>query len=505
MVNPEEFFREITLRICSSLDIKVALKQCYEYLRRHFPLDELFLDIHDPQLGAIRSIAHVAASGRRTDEIVPLPEDVWDLVDRISGPAIMTSSTDMPIAQATAPLVKREGSSDLVAPLSIGEKKIGILILRAYGEDRFEKEHLDLIRIAAEPFALSLSNALAHEELLNYRDTLLDDNTFLQRELSFGLADEIIGKDSGLRNVMEMVRQVAPLNNTVLLVGETGVGKEVIANAIHCSSTRKDAPFIKVNCGAIPDSLIDSELFGHEKGAFTGASADKRGRFERANTGTIFLDEIGELPLPAQVRLLCVLQNREVERVGGSKSIALDIRVIAATHRNLEQMISENKFREDLWFRVNMFPIFIPPLRQRREDIPALTRWFVRKKSKELGLRKPPAIIPGALDRLVKYDWPGNVRELQNVIEREIILYGGGNLEFRSLLPGKKELKSSSSQNEPGLPEPARLDEAMALHIGRVLSFTKGKIHGPEGAAEFLGINPSTLRSRMEKLGIKKS
>jgi len=503
MVDPEKFFREITLHICSSLDINVAFSRCYEYLQQHFPLDELFLDIHDPQLSAIRRIAYVAASGERPEQIVPVPENVWGLLTKLSGPVLMTPSTDTLIARVTAPLVKREENTDLVMPLNIGKKRIGVLVLRAYGDGKFEEKHLKLIKIVKEPFALSLSNALAHEELLNYRDTLLDDNSFLQRELSPGHTDEIIGRHSGLRNVMDMVYQVAPLNSTVLLIGETGVGKEVIANAIHSSSSRKDAPFIKVNCGAIPDTLIDSELFGHDKGAFTGANKDKRGRFERANKGTIFLDEIGELPLPAQVRLLRVIQNREIERIGGSKSIALDIRVIAATHRNLEHMIQEKKFREDLWFRINMFPIFIPPLRQRRDDIPALTRWFVQIKSKEFGLQ-PPAIAPGALDRLTKYNWPGNVRELQNVIEREIILFGGEMLEFRSLLLDKNERKLHSSPKAPEFPDPVRLDEAMALHIGKVLALTKGKIHGAGGAAEFLGINPSTLRSRMQKLGIKK-
>ena len=499
----EGFFREVTLCICSSLDIKIALTRCYEYLRQHFPLDELFLDTHDLQLGAIRRIAHVSASGAVADEIVPLPMTVWNWVTSLTEPVVLTPSTETPISLAMAPLVKREGNSDLAVPLHIEERPVGVLILRAYGDDRFGENHVNLIRTVAEPFAMALSNALAHEELLNYRDTLLDDKTFLQRELAMGLTDEIIGGSSGLRNVMDMVRQVAPLNSTVLLLGETGVGKEVVANAIHYASPRKDGPFIKVNCGAIPDSLIDSELFGHEKGAFTGAHIEKRGRFERANGGTIFLDEIGELPLSAQVRLLRVLQNREVERIGGTKSIALDIRIIAATHRSLEQMIGENRFREDLWFRINMFPIFIPPLRQRREDIPALTRRFVQLKSNELGLVKPPAIAPGALDRLVKYDWPGNIRELQNVVEREIIRFQGGMLEFLSLLPGLDQTVASSHQKESGLPEPVRLDEVMALHIGNVLTFTKGKVNGPGGAAELLGINSSTLRSRMQKLGVK--
>jgi transcriptional regulator with GAF, ATPase, and Fis domain len=300
---------------------------------------------------------------------------------------------------------------------------------------------------------------------------------------------------------MEMVRQVAPLNNTVLLMGETGTGKEVIANSIHFASPRKDGPFIKVNCGAIPESLIDSELFGHEKGAFTGAVSEKRGRFERANGGTIFLDEIGELPPQAQVRLLRVLQQREIERVGGDRVIPIDVRVIAATHRNLESMVSENRFREDLWFRLNVFPIIIPPLRQRKDDVPALTRHFVEQKSRELGIAVSPAIAPGALERLKNYSWPGNVRELENLVERELIRHRGGQLRFDSLLPreGGSEMPPVTEIINNG---PLNLDEAMSLHISKVLTMTKGKIHGPGGAAELLGINPNTLRGRMSKLGL---
>ncbi|MFV0436017.1 MAG: sigma 54-interacting transcriptional regulator [Desulfopila sp.] len=492
------------MRICSSLDIRTALITCHDYLRQHFPLDELFLDIHDSQLAAIRRIAHVATSGVTADEIVPLPETVWAWLEQLTAPLVVTRSTETAMTRKMAPLVKAQGHSDLVVPLRIEGRPVGVLILRAYGNDRFDDTHVNLIRTVEEPFAMALANALAHEELLQYRDRLLDDKTFLQRELSPGVTDDIIGGDGGLRHVMEMVRQVAPLNSTVLLLGETGVGKEIIANAVHSSSPRKDGPFIKVNCGAISDALVDSELFGHERGAFTGAHAEKRGRFERASGGTIFLDEIAELPLPAQVRLLRVLQNREIERVGGSKSIVVDIRVIAATHRNLEQMIQENRFREDLWFRMNMFPLFIPPLRQRREDIPALTRWFVRLKSKEFGMAKTPAIAPGALERLVSYAWPGNVRELQNVIERELIRFGGEPLEFLTLLPGaEKTLPSRSHHKGLELPDPVQLDEAIALHIGKVLAYTKGRISGPAGAARLLGVNPSTLRSRMQKLGIR--
>ena len=405
-----------------------------------------------------------------------------------------------------ASLTKSKGNSTLSVPLCIEGKKLGVLILRAKGRGVYRKDHAVMIRFASDPFAIALSNALAHQELMHYRDVLLDDNRFLQRELSPGVPADIIGESSGLKNVMEMVHQVAPRNNTVLLLGETGVGKEVIANAIHYGSTRSNGPFIKVNCGAIPESLIDSELFGHEKGAFTGAFMEKRGRFERADGGTLFLDEIGELPPQAQIRLLRVLQSRELERVGGTKTIPVDIRIIAATHRNLEQMMSENHFREDLWFRINVFPIFIPPLRQRRDDIPALTRHLIQTKSKELGLTASPNIAPGALARLMKYDWPGNVRELQNIVERELIRYRGGALYFESLASDnpQKGTKTPSAKGQGGLRQ-LKLDEAIALHIRNILEHSNGRINGRGGAAEILGVNPSTLRSRMEKLGVNRT
>jgi len=381
---------------------------------------------------------------------------------------------------------------------------LGGLILRAQGEEVYDSSHVELLSMVTEPFAIALSNALAHEKLLKYRDILIDDNRFLNKELLSQTGDEIIGGNSGLRNVMEMVQQVAPLNNSVLLLGETGTGKEVIANSIHFGSPRKDGPFIKVNCGAIPESLIDSELFGHEKGAFTGAIVEKRGRFERADGGTIFLDEIGELPLQAQVRLLRVLQNREIERVGGNRPVPLDIRVIAATHRNLKNMVSENRFREDLWFRLNVFPIIIPPLRQREDDIPALTRYFVARKCIELGIAIPPAIAPGALQRLMNYAWPGNVRELENLVERELIRHRGGQLLFDSLLPTEHKQETVGRHENYCDPDSLmKLDDLMALHISKALKMTNGRIHGPRGAAILLGLEPNTLRARMDKLGIK--
>jgi len=460
----------------------------------------MYLDIPDKTLAANRHIAFATIGSKTPEEIIALPEALWDWVRGLRAPMIVSSSVKDERIQEFVPFVKLEGHSDLVLPLRIEEELIGFLILRGEGDGIFTPEHVDLLSSVADPFAMALSNALAHEAAVKYGDLLLDDNRFLRGELHSQERDEIIGANSGLRNVMDMVRQVAPLANTVLLLGETGTGKEVIANAIHFASPRKDGPFIKVNCGAIPESLIDSELFGHEKGAFTGAISEKRGRFERASGGTIFLDEIGELPPQAQIRLLRVLQEREVERVGGDRTIPVDVRVIAATHRNLERMVSESQFREDLWFRLNVFPIIIPPLRQRREDVPALTRYFVQLKSRALQIAPPPAIAPGALERLANYRWPGNVRELENLVERELIRHRGGQLMF--------DLQFNEKEAAPvTLPPSAEggsfnLDEVIALHVNKVLKVTNGKVHGPGGAAELLGINPNTLRGRMNKLGI---
>jgi len=303
---------------------------------------------------------------------------------------------------------------------------------------------------------------------------------------------------------MEMVRQVAPLKSPVLLLGETGVGKEVVANAIHYTSSSRSGPFVKVNCGAIPENLLDSELFGHERGAFTGAITQKRGRFERADKGSIFLDEVGELPLQAQVRLLRVLQHKEIERVGGTKSIPVDVRIIAATHRSMEEMVRSGAFREDLWFRLDVFPITIPPLRHRKEDIPALVQYFVERKSKDLKIYPPPSVSAEEVERLKAYHWPGNIRELENLVERELIHKRGkeknARLTFEHFgVPKKTDDPGMLHEGDHGI---FALDEAMSRHIRQALQISNGKISGARGAAQVLGINPNTLRGRMRKLGI---
>ncbi|BCA78671.1 sigma 54-interacting transcriptional regulator [Desulfuromonas sp. AOP6] len=520
------FFKEVTLLICSSLDIRQALQRCLAYLQTFFPLDEVLISLADQErqqrwhilAHASKNVAPLAV------EAVPLPPHVYSrYLEAMRGNAKLIDDTNLDaFARSFEPYVKNKGFSEIILPLRIEENDLGLLVLRARGKNRFNKDHVALITSVREPFAIATANAIRHQKLLDYKNQLDRDNRFLKNELKIQVRDEIIGENSGLATVMSMVKQVGGLTNTVLLLGETGTGKEVIANAVHRLSPRKDGPFVKVNCGAIPESLIDSELFGHERGAFSGAISQKPGRFERAHGGTIFLDEIGELPLQAQVRLLRVLQNKEIERVGGTTSIPVDIRVIAATHRDLQKMVSENLFREDLWFRLNAYPIVIPPVRHRGEDIPALLEYLVEVKSKELGFRTPPEIAPGAMDCLTQYPWPGNVREMENVVERALIQNKGRILSRdhfnlsehsncssdrfgemgRCLFPCLAKLSQEDGKKYELLPETTNLEEVVCQHIKRVLKMTGGKVHGPNGAAELLGTNASTLRSRMKKLGI---
>lgn len=306
---------------------------------------------------------------------------------------------------------------------------------------------------------------------------------------------EVVGESEGIWKVLRNINLVAPTDSTVLLLGETGTGKELVAKAIHRSSLRQSGPFIRVNCAALPESLLESELFGHEHGAFTGATRQRTGRFELADNGTIFLDEIGEMPLSAQSRLLRVLQEHELERVGSSHTIRINTRVIAATNRNLLEMVEQGRFREDLYYRLHVFPISIPPLRDRLEDIPTLARFFLNKLASRLG-RKVLSIPESALSTLRDYTWPGNVRELENIIERAMILTRGESLELPAgIIPVRRKADARASHLLP-------LAEVERQHIQRVLEHTQGVIAGPQGAAKILEINPNTLRSRMEKLGI---
>ena len=508
-LDENEFFRQATLRICSSLDIEKALFNCLQYIRLFMPASKVSLGVFAPASGTLKSLIIVDHAGNK----ISLPptqmsrQAVQEIESRAQAGAIriiIDTGENDPIVKILRPYIDLSNHSALVMDLAVEDKRLGTFAVSAEGRARFTQEHVHLISLLQEPFSIAMSNALRYEEVVKLKDIVDAENRELSRELQRFPSEEIIGAEYGLKEAMEMVRQVAPLNSPVILLGETGVGKEVVANAIHYTSSRRSGPFVKVNCGAMPDNLTDSELFGHERGAFTGAISQKRGRFERADKGSIFLDEIGELPLQAQVRLLRVLQHKEIERVGGTKSIAVDVRIIAATHRDMEEMLQTGAFREDLWFRLNVFPITIPPLRRRKEDIPALVHHFIEQKSKDLKIYPSPSVSPEEVERLKAYHWPGNVRELENLIERELIHNRGkeksGLLTFEHFETPRKP-KESGIMRETG-DNLLTVDEAMSRHIRQALQISNGKISGAGGAAQSLGINPNTLRSRMRKLGI---
>jgi transcriptional regulator with GAF, ATPase, and Fis domain len=337
----------------------------------------------------------------------------------------------------------------------------------------------------------------AFAEIERYKTQLEAESAYLREEIrSDHNFHEIIGGSDALKYVLYKVNQIAPTDTTALILGETGTGKELIARAIHSTSARRERPLVKVNCAALPANLIESELFGHERGAFTGAFAKQAGRFELANGGTLFLDEIGELPLELQAKLLRVLQDKEFERLGGTRTIKADVRLISATNRNLEQEVREGRLRQDLWYRINVFPITLPPLRQRKDDIPLLVSAFVTKLSKRMGkvIRKVPEKV---MDELQSYDWPGNIRELENVIERAVISSEGPVLTLADRLVTRQ---SPSAQAAP-----KTIESLEREHILSVLEQTRWKIEGKHGAAATLGLNPSTLRGRMRKLGIQRT
>jgi formate hydrogenlyase transcriptional activator len=369
---------------------------------------------------------------------------------------------------------------------------------------RITTEEFALLGIFADQAGLAIRNAQLYREIERYRDRLELENAYLQEAIAEERGFEgIVGESPALRAVLRKVQQVAPVETTVLLTGETGTGKELIARALHQGSPRRDRPLIKVNCGAIPQGVVESELFGHEKGAFTGALQRRTGRFELADQGTLFMDEVGELPLDTQVKLLRVLQEHEFERVGSTRTQQVDVRLVAATNRDLAREVAEQRFRADLFYRLNVFPIRVPPLRERPSDIPLLVRHFLAQFQRKLA--KPlKAVTPESLGRLERYGWPGNIRELQNVLERACVLSPGPVVEILEELD-----PSTGREAAPGPPAPQQgaivtLEESERLHIRQALAATGGRVHGSDGAAALLGINPSTLRSRMKKLGITK-
>ncbi len=396
---------------------------------------------------------------------------------------------------------------DMLAAGPLLERGAGIGVALFLGADDELRDCAPLLGALLEPLGVALGNDIRLHEIARLKEAVEAENralrTRLQRE---DISESVVGERSGLRFVMERVEQVAPTDAPVLILGETGSGKEVVARAIHTRSRRVAGPFLRVNCGAIPPELVDSELFGHEKGSFTGAIAARQGWFERADGGTLFLDELGELPSAAQVRLLRVLQDGSFERVGGQRALHVDVRIVAATHRDMQALVVDGRFRQDLWYRVNVFPVRLPPLRERAEDIAALAEHFAASAGRRLfGVELKPSESDVRLLRT--YHWPGNVRELASVIERAAILGDGKRLDLSTAL-GVDHVRDTrvDAEAEPRQTAGASaqsLQSAMANHILDALHKCHGRIEGPHGAARLLDINPHTLRSRMRKLGIE--
>jgi formate hydrogenlyase transcriptional activator len=388
--------------------------------------------------------------------------------------------------------------SGCTAPLLFRDRTLGVLSIKSLRENAFSREDAELLGQVAKQVAIAVENALAYREIETLKNKLEGEKLYLEEEIRTEYNfEEIIGKSATLKRVLQGVETVAGTDSTVLIYGETGTGKELIAHAIHNLSQRSERTLVKVNCAAIPTGLLESEFFGHEKGAFTGAIDRRIGRFELANEGTIFLDEVEDIPLELQSKLLRVLQEQEFERLGSSRTLRVSVRVVAATNSDLSELVAEKKFRSDLFYRLNVFPINVPPLRERPEDIPLLVHFFANKFAQQMK-KRIESVPKETMAALTNYHWPGNIRELQNLVERGVILSRGSSLEI-PLAELKNSPKSANHSNGSTVLEVVERD-----HILRILGESNWVIGGTAGAAARLGLNRTTLNNRMRKLGIKR-
>jgi transcriptional regulator with GAF, ATPase, and Fis domain len=500
--------------VCQHLELEESVQRVFAVLAEHVRLDALVIRRLESNPMRLVTIAVGAPDGSpgplqwpaRTELSRASAGELAELL-RHQRPTLVARGRSS-LGDA---LIPKDATCSLVAvPLVAEGKPVGVALLVVYPGEAITRAQLDVLAPAVRPLGVAFENDQRLHELARMREALeADREALLSRLQRHDLSEVVIGESGGLATVMERVEQVAPTDAPVLILGETGSGKEVIARAIHARSRRGSGPVVRINCGAIPSELVDSELFGHEKGSFTGATGTRKGWFERADGGTLFLDEIGELPVAAQVRLLRVLQDGTLERIGGHQTISVDVRIVAATHRHLETMVAERAFREDLWYRLSVFPIRLPALRERMEDLPALAAHFADRAGRRLG---GSGLTPAAsdLELLRGYAWPGNVRELAAVIERATILGNGKRLDVRTALgatsmraPSQPPVAVGATTNgSSDVKQIATLDEAMAEHIRRALEACYGRIEGPFGAAKLLGMNPHTLRARMRKLGV---
>ena len=496
---------EVNNAVVSHLDLRDLLKSISASLRRIVAHDAAFvtlldantselrvqaLDLHTPREGPFEEGTVVPAEGAPEGEAI-----------RNRGPILVRHPAEV---VARFPLVAKKAEelgikSGCAVPLIAHNRALGALSMVSFQEESFTEEDARLLAQCANQIAIAVENALTYREIEALKDRLAQEKLYLEDEIrsEFNF-EEIIGQSPALRKVLQLVDTVAASDSTVLLLGETGTGKELIARAVHEHSRRKTRTFVKLNCAAIPTGLLESELFGHEKGAFTGAITQKTGRLELADQGTLFLDEVGDIPIEIQPKLLRALQEREFERLGSTYTKKVNVRLVAATNRDLEKMIEAREFRSDLYYRLNVFPIRIPPLRERPEDIPLLVRYFAQKFARQM--QKSIESIPAAtMSKLQAWHWPGNVRELENLVERSVILSTGPALQV------------SLGENQPSPPQTAlanaapsslRLDDTEREHIIKVLRETRGVLAGPNGAASRLGLKRTTLQYKLKKLGI---
>ena len=497
---------EINNHIISHLDLNSLLRAASASLRKYFANDFAGFWLTDQNPRRFRCAVLDFPESTGILDAMPTTEMTDEAMERFHTrrPDLCTRREMDHLPKAVLDRLDAERIEAMAMfPLIGARGPLGLLALGSRRPSHFSQDDLDLLSQIATQISLSVDNALAYGQLAASRDRLEEERLYLESEIRAEYNfEDIVGKSAAMRGVLAQVSIVAPTSSTVLLHGETGTGKELIARAIHNLSPRKDRTFVRLNCAAIPSGLLESELFGHERGAFTGALMQKRGRFEIADHGSLFLDEIGDISLELQPKLLRALQEQEFERLGSAKTIHVDVRLIAATHRDLSAMIRNQQFREDLFYRLNVFPIEIPPLRQRREDIPLLVNYFVSRLSRRMQ-KRIQTISKQAMEAMTKADWPGNVRELENFIERAVIFTQGSELN----VPMEDLKRASARQAAPtaSTTSSSTFEEAERQAILDALAAASGRISGKGGAAERLGLKRTTLQNKMRKLGIART
>ena len=499
----ESMIAELSSLLLVNVDIRKLLGAFTASIRQMVPHDVATLALYDEPTGKLRVqfLGSDDTDANQNEVLLDPDASPAGQAFRTRRPVILNKIDRWPFAPESAQHLTAMGmESGVWVPLVHRERTLGAMMVASRRENAFSPHDAEMLGQVAGQVAMAVNNALAFKQIAELRDRLTQEKKYLEEEINLEHRfEDIVGESTGLRSVLREIATVAPTDATVLIQGETGTGKELLARAIHRLSPRSERTFIKLNCAAIPAGLLESELFGHEKGAFTGAIARKIGRLELAHEGTLFLDEVGELPLDLQPKLLRALQEREIERLGGTRPIPVNVRLIAATNRDLAKMVAEKEFRSDLFYRLKVFPVFAPPLRERAADIPILVRHFVSRHARRMG-KTIETISPEAMDALVKWKWPGNIRELENFLERAVILSRGPVLyvPLAEIEAMQEEEEEDAASTNP------TLQAAERETILRALRDAKGVIGGPGGAAERLGLKRTTLNSKIKKLGIER-